>query len=66
MSWGGSLNEKGSDYLRKIREADRVVKFLENLKEHLSSGEIENISQTVDIIVKYISNISENPNKDSL
>lgn len=66
MVWGGSLNKKGSDYLRKIREADRVVKFLENLKEDLTSEEIEKISQTVEIIVNYISKISENPNLDSL
>ncbi|MFX1320016.1 MAG: hypothetical protein ACFFAQ_00085 [Promethearchaeota archaeon] len=66
MTWGGSLNENGSNYLRKIREADRVVKFLENLKEDLTSEEFEKISQTVEIIIKYISKISENPNLDSL
>jgi len=66
MSWGGSLNENGSNYLRKIREADRIVKFLENLKEDLTSKEIEKISQTVEIIVNYISKISENANLDSL
>ena len=66
MSWGGSLNENGSNYLRKIREADKVVKFLENLKEDLNSDEIEKISQTVEIIVKYISKISEDPNLDAL
>ncbi|MFX1315290.1 MAG: hypothetical protein ACFE9T_05465 [Promethearchaeota archaeon] len=62
MSWGGSLNENGSNYLRKIREADRVVKFLENLKEDLTFEEIEKICQTIEILVNYISKISENPN----
>ncbi|MFX1297149.1 MAG: hypothetical protein ACFFD2_20135 [Promethearchaeota archaeon] len=60
------MNEKGSNYLRKIREADKVVQFLENLKEELNSDEIDPISQTVEIIINYISKISENPNSDSL
>lgn len=62
MVWGGSLNKKGSDYVRKLKEADRVVKFLENLKEDLSSDGVEKISQTVEIIINYISKISENSN----
>ena len=33
MAWGGSLNKKGSDYLRKLREADKVIAFLESLKK---------------------------------
>lgn len=66
MVWGGSLNKKGSDYVRKIREADRVVKFLENLKEDLTSNEIEKISQAVEVIVNYISKISEDPSLDDL
>ncbi|MFW9938926.1 MAG: hypothetical protein ACFFD5_14855 [Candidatus Thorarchaeota archaeon] len=66
MVWGGSLNKKGSDYVRKLKEADRVVKFLENLKEDLSSDEVEKISQTVEIIINYISKISEDSNLDNL
>lgn len=66
MVWGGSLNKKGSDYVRKLKEADRVVKFLENLKEDLSSDGVEKISQTVEIIINYISKISEDSNLDNL
>jgi len=59
MAWGGSLNENGSDYIRKLREADRVVAFLENLKEHLNPKERAILSNTVEIIIDYISKVSE-------
>lgn len=60
MAWGGSLNKKGSDYIRMVREADNVVTFLERIKEDLNSGEQGNLSKTIEIITKYISKISEN------
>ncbi|UCD01211.1 MAG: hypothetical protein JSV23_10055 [Promethearchaeota archaeon] len=59
MAWGGSLNKNGSDYIRKLREADRVTAFLENLKEDLNSDEQKNISKAIDIITDYISKISQ-------
>lgn len=59
MAWGGSLNKNGSDYIRKLREADRVTAFLENLKEDLNSDEQVNISKAIDIITDYISKISQ-------
>ncbi|GAG55890.1 unnamed protein product [marine sediment metagenome] len=59
MAWGGSLNKKGSDYLRRLREADKVIAFLESLKEELSSVEQESISKTVQIIIDYMSKIAE-------
>ncbi len=59
MAWGGSLNKNGSDYIRKLREADRVVAFLENLKEDLNHDEQANFSRTIEIITDYISKISE-------
>jgi len=59
MAWGGSLNKKGSDYVRKIREADRVLKFLEEIKKNLNPIEIETISKTIEIIVSQISKGSE-------
>jgi hypothetical protein len=58
MAWGGSLNKKGSDYIRKLREADKVVAFLESIKEDLNSEEQANFSRTIEIITEYISNIS--------
>jgi len=59
MAWGGSLNKDGSDYIRKLREADRVIAFLESLKEELNTEEQANFSRTIEIIVEYISKISE-------
>ena len=59
MAWGGSLNKKGADYVRKIREADRVLKFLEEIKKNLNPIEIETISKTIEIIVSQISKGSE-------
>ncbi|MEE9377249.1 MAG: hypothetical protein V3V33_04350 [Candidatus Lokiarchaeia archaeon] len=59
MAWGGSLNKDGSDYIRKLREADRVIAFLENIKEDLNTEEQANFSRTIEIIVEYISKISE-------
>ncbi|MFX1326923.1 MAG: hypothetical protein ACFE91_02105 [Promethearchaeota archaeon] len=59
MAWGGSLNKNGSDYIRKLREADRVIAFLENLKEHLNPKEQAILSNTIEIIAEYILKISE-------
>ena len=59
MAWGGSLNKNGSDYIRKLREADRVLSFLERLKEDLNPDEKANLSKTIDIITDYISKISQ-------
>ena len=33
MAWGGSLNKRGSDYIRMLRDADRVISFLERIKK---------------------------------
>ncbi|HDZ16816.1 hypothetical protein LCGC14_1079040 [marine sediment metagenome] len=62
MAWGGSLNKKGSDYIRKIREADRVVVFLNSLKRDLKYEEQFNITKVIEIIVENISKISERKN----
>ena len=62
MAWGGSLNKKGSDYIRKIREADRVVAFLNSLKRDLKYEEQFNITKVIEIIVENISKISERKN----
>jgi len=53
MAWGGSLNKKGSDHLRNLREADKVIKFLEKFKEDLSDNEKKLISNAIDLIVNY-------------
>ncbi len=59
LAWGGSLNKEGSDYIRKLREADKVIMFLELMKKELNQEDQANISKTIDIIVKYISKLSE-------
>ena len=59
MAWGGSLNKKGSDYIRKIREAERVIEFLDHLKEDLKYEEQVSITKVIEIIMNYISKISE-------
>ena len=59
MAWGGSLNKNGSDYIRKLREADSVIAFLERVKEDLNPDEQANLSKTIDIIIDHISKISQ-------
>jgi hypothetical protein len=51
MAWGGSLNKDGSDHLRNLREADKVIKFLEGLKGKISDKEKKIVSGTINIIV---------------
>ena len=53
MVWGGSLNKNGSDYIRKLSEAEKAIKFLENFKEELNEKENELVSKTIDIIIKF-------------
>lgn len=60
MAWGGSLNKEGSDYLRKLKEAEKVIAFLENLKIDLKPKDQENIKRTIELIIDFITNISEN------
>jgi hypothetical protein len=59
MAWGGSLNKEGSNHIRKLREADKVIGFLESLKNELQSEEKEVLSKTIEIIMGYITKISE-------
>ena len=59
MAWGGSINLKGTDYLRKIREIDKVLKFLEDFKKEIGVEERKSISETIEIIVNYVNELSE-------
>jgi len=59
MAWGGSINLKGTDYLRKIRELDKVLKFLEEFKNDINPEEKLKISDTIDIIVNYMNKLAE-------
>jgi hypothetical protein len=60
MAWGGSLNKKGSDHLRNLREADKVLKFLEGFKKDLNDSEKLKVSDTINIIVKHYNKKPEN------
>ena len=60
MAWGGSLNKEGSDYFRNIREADRVIKFLERIKQELKDEEKQLISNVIDILVDHYTKTSKN------
>ena len=53
MAWGGSLNKDGSDHLRNLREADKVIKFLEGIKGELNDEEKQIVSDTINIIVNH-------------
>jgi flagellin-specific chaperone FliS len=59
MAWGGSINLKGTDYLRKVREMDKVLKFLEEFKKNINTEEREKISETIEILVNYMNKLSE-------
>ncbi|MFW9901564.1 MAG: hypothetical protein ACFFDY_09760 [Candidatus Thorarchaeota archaeon] len=60
MAWGGSLNKKGSDHIRKLREIEKIIAFLEGFKKELNDEDQENISRTIEIIMEYSIKISEN------
>lgn len=59
MAWGGSLNKEGSDYIRKLKEAEKVIEFLEGLKEDLNLEEQAALSKTIEIILDFITKLSE-------
>lgn len=63
MAWGGSLNKEGSDHLRRLREADKVIKFLERFKHNLNEKEKQKLSETIKIIVNHYTKESENDSK---
>lgn len=56
MAWGGSLNKKGSDHIRKVRDADNVIKFLEDMKKQVGENQKKIIIKTINIIVDYVNN----------
>lgn len=59
MAWGGSLNKKGSNHIRKLREADKVIGFLESFKKDLNPKEKEYFSKTIEIIINYMTKVQE-------
>ncbi|MFX1311264.1 MAG: hypothetical protein ACFFHD_01455 [Promethearchaeota archaeon] len=57
MVWGGSLNKDGSDYIRKLREADKVLIFLETMKKELNQQDQLYVSKTIEIIIDNVSKL---------
>ena len=50
--WGGSLNEKGSDHIRRLKEAEKTIKFLETIEKSLSIDEKNIVEKTIEIVLK--------------
>ncbi|MBD3254799.1 MAG: hypothetical protein GF383_06885 [Candidatus Lokiarchaeota archaeon] len=56
MVWGGSLNEKGSRYIKELMEAEKVVKFLEKFKKEVEEDEVKHFTKVSEIITNYFTN----------
>jgi hypothetical protein len=50
MAWGGSLNKDGSDYVRKLKEVERILHFLESFQHSLNKEEKEKVNEVIEII----------------
>ncbi|TFF93654.1 MAG: hypothetical protein EU543_03120 [Promethearchaeota archaeon] len=59
MVWGGSLNSRGSDYLKHLHEANKAVEFLEKIKGKIKLEDKDYIRKTIDIITDYINKLAE-------
>lgn len=53
LVWGGAFNEKGSDYIRDLVQAEKAIKFLEKFKDELEPQEKKHLEKTIGIIVSY-------------
>jgi hypothetical protein len=53
MAWGGSLNKDGSDYVRKLKEIEKVLHFLEEFKASLVGDDRKKVIDVIEIIVNH-------------
>jgi len=53
LVWGGAFNERGSNYIRDLVQAEKALKFLEKFKDEVQPQEKEQLIKTIDIIVSY-------------
>ncbi len=60
MAWGGSLNEGGSDYIRKLKEVEKILHFLENFKKSLKVDEKRKVAEVIDIIIDHFKTLFQN------
>lgn len=56
MAWGGSLNQDGSDYIRKLKDIEKILHFLESFKKTLRDEEKAKVTDVIDIITKHFRN----------
>lgn len=64
MAWGGFLNKEGSRYYRTLRDAEKIVEFLDKLKNDVSDEEKEKLEGAIDVITDYINKLAENNSDD--
>ena len=57
MAWGGSLNKDGSDYIRKLKEVEKILHFLENFKKSLKVDEKRKVAEVIDLITDHFKNL---------
>ena len=53
LVWGGAFNERGSNYIRDLVQAEKALKFLEKFKDEVEPQEKECLLKTIEIIVSY-------------
>jgi hypothetical protein len=53
LAWGGSLNKDGSDYIRKLKEVEKILHFLETFKKSLKYEEKKKVAEVIDIITEH-------------
>ncbi len=53
MAWGGSLNKDGSDYIRKLKEIEKILNFLDDFKKSLKDEEKKKVAEVIDIITDH-------------
>jgi hypothetical protein len=54
--WGGSLNRDGSDYIRKLKDVEKILRFLESFKKSLGNEEKATVTEVIDIITNHFQN----------
>lgn len=53
LVWGGAFNERGSNYIRDLVQAEKALKFLEKCKDEVEPQEKKHLLKTIEIIVSY-------------
>ena len=59
LAWGGFADEDSSEYLKKITTADKIMKYLVDLKRELSNEEQVIVEKTIQIICDFIEKLRQ-------